>query len=35
MSRANALLIVDEGTRVVDKGEMVSALMLDWGEEVF
>lgn len=35
MSRANALLIVSEGTRVVEEGEMVSALMLDWPEEVF
>lgn len=35
MSKANALLIIDEGTQTIAKGEQVQALMLDWGEEVF
>lgn len=35
MSRANALIIVDESTRLVKEGEPVRALMLDWPEEVF
>jgi molybdopterin molybdotransferase len=35
MTRANALLIIDENTRLVGEGEEVRALMLDWGEEVF
>ncbi|MDQ6694095.1 MAG: molybdopterin molybdotransferase MoeA [Chloroflexota bacterium] len=35
MSRANALLIVDEKTSRMEAGEMVRALMLDWPEEVF
>jgi molybdopterin molybdotransferase len=35
MSRANALLIVGEETRLVKEGEAVQALMLDWPEEVF
>ncbi len=35
MSRANALLIVDESVSIVQAGEMVHALMLDWPEEVF
>jgi molybdopterin biosynthesis enzyme len=35
MSRANALLIVDEKTRRVEAGDTVRALMLDWPEEVF
>jgi molybdopterin molybdotransferase len=35
MSKANALLIVDEKTRVVEVGQPVRALMLDWPEEVF
>jgi molybdopterin molybdotransferase len=35
LSRANALLIVDEKTRRVEAGEPVRALMLDWPEEVF
>jgi molybdopterin molybdotransferase len=34
MSKANALLIVDEKTRVVEVGQPVRALMLDWPEEV-
>jgi len=35
MAKANALLIVDEKTRVVEAGQPVRALMLDWPEEVF
>ncbi len=35
MSKANALLIVDEKTRLVEVGQPVRALMLDWPEEVF
>ncbi|MEO8288103.1 MAG: gephyrin-like molybdotransferase Glp [Chloroflexota bacterium] len=35
MSRANAFLIVDESVRVVETGDHVRALMLDWPEEVF
>jgi molybdopterin molybdotransferase len=35
MSRANALLIIDENTRLVRAGEDVRVLMLDWSEEVF
>jgi molybdopterin molybdotransferase len=35
MSRANALLVVDEHTRMVEVGGLVKALMLDWPEEVF
>jgi molybdopterin molybdotransferase len=35
MSKANALLIVDEKTRLVEIGQPVRALMLDWPEEVF
>jgi molybdopterin molybdotransferase len=35
MSKANAMLIVDENTRVVEVGDKVRALMLDWPEEVF
>ncbi len=35
MSKANALLIIDEDTQLIAKGEQVRALMLDWGEEVF
>jgi hypothetical protein len=35
MSKANAMLIVDEKTRMVEVGEPVRALMLDWPEEVF
>ncbi len=34
MARANALLIVDEQTRMIEAGGMVRALMLDWPEEV-
>lgn len=35
MSRANALLIVDEAVSRVEPGDTVRALMLDWPEEVF
>jgi molybdopterin molybdotransferase len=35
MARANALLVVDEQTRMEEAGGMVRALMLDWPEEVF
>ena len=35
MSKANALLILGEGTRLVKEGESVQVLMLDWPEEVF
>lgn len=35
LSRANALLIVDETTSRVEPGDPVRALMLDWPEEVF
>jgi molybdopterin molybdotransferase len=35
MTRANALLIVGEQMRVVNEGEPIKALMLDWPEEVF
>ncbi len=35
MSRANALLIIDERTERAEAGERVRALMLDWPEEVF
>jgi molybdopterin molybdotransferase len=35
MSKANALLIVDEKTRMIEAGQPVRALMLDWPEEVF
>jgi molybdopterin molybdotransferase len=35
MAKANALLIVDEKTRVVEAGQPIRALMLDWPEEVF
>ena len=35
MSRANALLIVDESVSLVQAGEQVRALMLDWPEAVF
>jgi molybdopterin molybdotransferase len=35
MSKANALLIVDEKVRVVEAGQPVRALMLDWPEDVF
>ena len=34
MSKANALLIIDEGTRLIEPGGPVRALMLDWPEEV-
>ena len=34
MSKANALLIIGEGTRIIEQGEYVRALMLDWPEEV-
>jgi molybdopterin molybdotransferase len=34
MSKANALLIIDESTRLVQPGGFVRALMLDWPEEV-
>ena len=32
MSKANALLIVSEGTRLIEPGAVVRALMLDWAE---
>lgn len=35
MSKANAFLIVDEHTKLVETGGIVRALMLDWPEEVF
>lgn len=35
MSKANALLIIDEDTQLIAEGAQVQALMLDWGEEVF
>jgi molybdopterin molybdotransferase len=35
LSRANALLVIGESTRLVEAGKMVKALMLDWPEEVF
>ncbi|MEO7410597.1 MAG: gephyrin-like molybdotransferase Glp [Sphingomicrobium sp.] len=35
MSKANAFLIVDEHTRLIEMGGMARALMLDWPEEVF
>lgn len=35
MSKANAFLIIDENTRLIEAGEQVRALMLDWPEEVF
>jgi molybdopterin molybdotransferase len=35
MSKANALLIIGEDTRLVKEGDPVRALMLDWSEEVF
>jgi molybdopterin molybdotransferase len=34
MSKANALLIVGESTRLIEAGGQVRALMLDWPEEV-
>jgi molybdopterin molybdotransferase len=33
--RANALVIVPEGVKVVRPGEWLTALMLDWPETVF
>ena len=35
MTKANALLIIDEGARLIEKGQPIRALMLDWPEEVF
>ncbi len=34
MGRANGLIVIPEETPVVKKGDTVSALMLDWNEEV-
>jgi molybdopterin molybdotransferase len=33
MSKANALLIIDESTKLIEPGNSVRALMLDWPEE--
>ena len=35
LTRANALLIVPAAVRLVQPGETVPAIMLDWNEEVF
>jgi molybdopterin molybdotransferase len=34
MSLANALVVISEDRKTVNKGETVPALMLDWNEEV-
>ncbi len=34
MSLANALIVISEDSKTVNKGEKVQALMLDWNEEV-